>query len=242
MIIYGVGKKHLLTESLDGKCPKCNSDDSISMEVSAKYFHIFWIPFATYGKKVFVICLKCRFNWDLDFLPQQFKEQYAQIKSSIHTPRYLFTGLVLTLLIIVFFIFRGIEKDKRTEEYIYTPKAGDIYEIKTEDNWYTLLTIVNVIDDSVFVCYHKYEIDRKYDLKDLNREKDFDAEIYFYFKDELINLYNEGNVLSVERGPAIIPDDQYQYDFKKGEAERVEDESYIQIDSIKSRPAKPAAK
>ena len=106
MIIFGTGQKHLLTEPLNGKCPKCDSDDSISMEVSAKYFHIFWIPFVTYGKKIYVICLKCGFNWDFDFLPQQFKEQYAQIKSSIHTPRYLFAGLVLTLLAMVFFIFR----------------------------------------------------------------------------------------------------------------------------------------
>lgn len=222
MIIIGIGKKHLLTQPLDDKCPKCDSSNSLTMEVSVDVFFIFIIPFCALAKRIFVKCSNCDFNSNLYFLGQSFKDKYKQLKPSIQTPKHFYIGSILALLLIVFFTFRIIEKDKRTEEYIYTPKVGDIYEVKTEYNWYSLLTIVNVIDDSVFVCFHKYETESRYDLKDLNRERDFDTDIELFLKDELISLYNEGVVLSVERGPPIIP--------------------YVQIDSVESRSAKPTAK
>jgi len=32
---------------------------------------------------------------------------------------------------------------KRIEEYVHTPKTGDVYEVRTQDNYYTLLKIVS---------------------------------------------------------------------------------------------------
>jgi len=242
MIIFGVKEKHLLTEPLNDKCPKCDSDNSLTMEVSVDCFDIFWIPFCALAKRISVKCSQCDFNSNLYFLNQHFKEKYEKLKPSIQTPKYLFTGSVLALLAIVFLVFRGIEKDKRTEEYIHTPMVGDIYEVKSVNNRYSLNMIVKVIGDSVFMCLHKYETDRKYDLKDFDRAKDFGEDIYLYFKDELIKLYKQGLVLSVERGPAIIPYEQYQSELEKGQTDRVGGESYIQPDSTKRQSANPAGK
>ena len=242
MILFGVGQKHLLTEPLNDKCPKCDSDNSLSMEVSVDCFDIFWIPFFPLAKRVFVKCSNCDFNKNLYFLNQHFKDKYKQLKPSISTPRYLYTGAVLALLLIVFLIFRGIAKDKKTKEFVYSPMVGDIYEVKSSNDRYSLNRIVEIIGDSVFVCFHKYETDRKYDLKDFDREGGFDEDIYLYFKDELISLYLDGYVLSVERGPALIPYEQYESELQKSKPDRSKEKSTNPTDSIYKQPASSAAK
>jgi len=199
MIIYGIGGKKLLTEQLTEKCPQCGSDDSFEITIAARYFHIFWIPFFPVGKKSEAYCKKCGFVSEIPSPSEQINAKSTELESRLRAPIYLFTGLVLVLLVIVFIIFRGIEKNKRTDEYVHFPKVGDIYEIKTFDDYYSLLRIEEVFDDSVYVCFHGFEVDRKSGLKELKTKKGWSLERYVYRKSELLQMYEEGYIISIDR-------------------------------------------
>jgi hypothetical protein len=241
MLIFGVGEKELLSKPINICCQNCKSENTSKIKVAVNYFDLFWIPIFPLNKKVRIICSACNFQNDLASLPEEFKDKADKLKNSIKNPKWLFAGTFLIILAAMFFTFQGIRK-AGIEEMINAPKAGDIYEIITVNNYYSLLAIVKVSGDSIFVCFHNYEYGNKAGLTELHKTKDFDRQAYLYFKDELIYNFRDGLILNVIRGTTSLNLDYVIQEEPKIKPDNAKKESDNQSGARKTQSAKPAQK
>jgi hypothetical protein len=88
--------------------------------------------------------------------------------------------------------------DKKNAELMLQPQSGDIYEMATENDHYTLLKVGRVQGDSVFVHINEYEANKRSDLSQL-REEPFSPEEIRFTKQTLRVMLKEGKILNVER-------------------------------------------
>ena len=90
------------------------------------------------------------------------------------------------------------EKDERNAKFIASPRSGDIFEIKTSNNQYTLYKVTLVQGDSVFVAPSNYETNKKTGLADL-KKKEFSAELMGFSLGDLKRMLEEDEIVDVDR-------------------------------------------
>lgn len=198
MIIYGIRNKELIKEHITDKCPDCGTQNSIDMHVFQKYAHVFWIPFFPLGKTGVSQCDHCKQVLKLKEMPSSLANTYENLKSQTKTPIWTFTGLALVAVLITIGIISDKKKDERNAQLILTPRAGDIFEIKTKDNQYTLYKVDQVEGDSIFVQASNYEVNKLTGLNDL-KKKDYSSDIYGFSKTELKEMFNKGEIIDIDR-------------------------------------------
>jgi len=246
MIFLGIGKKKLASEAIGSKCPNCNSDELMAVDVFARYLGILWIPFFSLGKSVSVTCPKCNHQPDLNTFPQPFILECEQLKDINTSPRFLFSGSMLLMLAAVFFIFRsfdGIDDGNTLETYLNKPESGDIYEIKTDEGSYSLLKVLEVKEDSLYVVFHKSETENKSELKTLINKHDFSREKFAFSKEQIIINYDDGLILNIIREgieEEVIPVSDEEQPIKSKEVEPAKQER--KVTKKKSGGAAPAGK
>ena len=197
-ITYGTNAKQLAKEPETGKCPNCGSQNSIDMYVFQKYGHVFWIPFAPMTKTGVSECTSCKQKLELFQMPDLLKTKYEEIKAKTKAPVWTFSGLVLLGLLIIAGTLGAINDNQKNIQFILQPKAGDIYEMVTENSQYTLLKVARVQGDSVFVYINEYETDKQKGLYQL-RDKPFSPGEIAFTKQTLRLMLKEGKILDVER-------------------------------------------
>ena len=79
-----------------------------------------------------------------------------------------------------------------------TPQVGDIFEVKTKDNQYTLYKVDQVQGDSVFIQSSNFEANKVTGLDDL-KKKDYSSDVYGFSKSELKEMLNKGEILDIDR-------------------------------------------
>lgn len=197
-IQYGTKAKELVKEPITTKCPGCGSQNSINMYVFQKYGTLFRIPFAPMAKTGVSECTKCLQKLELFQMPDQLKTKYEEIKAKTKAPVWTFSGLIILGLLIAGGIIGAINDNHRSALLIAQPKAGDIYEMATENSQYTLLKVARVQGDSVYVHINEYETDKQKGLYQL-RDKPFSSEEIAFTKQTLRVMQKEGKILDVER-------------------------------------------
>jgi hypothetical protein len=106
---------------------------------------------------------------------------------------------LLSILAAAFLIFNNIEEKRVISEYLYSPMAGDIYEIKTDDYYYTLFRIMGIDGDTLYISFHLDETETEDGLNDLKLSGGFEEEAYTFTRSEIIERFNEGFILGIER-------------------------------------------
>ena len=104
-------------------------------------------------------------------------------------------------MLIIIGIITDKYKDEENAIRILKPQIGDVYEIKTKGNQYTLLKIEYVFSDSVYVRFNIYETNKTTGLDKLKRNGDnaYTKEIYGFSKAELRKMFNDGNIIDIDR-------------------------------------------
>ncbi|MFZ4798645.1 MAG: hypothetical protein ACOYMA_14195 [Bacteroidia bacterium] len=198
MIVYGSKSKVLATENLMDKCPNCGTQNSVELSVLQKYGHVFWIPFFPMGKTGISNCSHCKQVLELKEMPDNIKVSYENLKPSTKTPIWMFSGLALVAVLIIFGVITNKKKGEKNAQLIITPQSGDIFEIKTKDNQYTLYKIDQVVGDSVFVQTNNYETNKLTGLNDL-KSKEYSEDVVGYTKAELKQMLDNGEIIDIER-------------------------------------------
>jgi hypothetical protein len=198
MIIYGSKSKELAKEILTDKCPNCGTQNSINMHVFQKYAHVFWIPFFPMGKTGVSQCDHCKQVLKLKEMPSSLTTAYENLKAQTKTPIWTFSGLALVAVLITLIVINDKKKDEKNAQLILTPQAGDIFEIKTKDNQYTLYKVDQVQGDSVFVQVSSFEVNKIKGLDDL-KKKEYSEDILGFSKSELKEMFNKGEILDIDR-------------------------------------------
>ena len=201
MIIYGTNSKQLAQEILATTCPNCGSQDSIYMYVFQKYAHVFWIPFFPMKKIGISQCTRCSQVLKLEDMPSSLTSAYHVLKSKTRIPFWTFSGLVIMAVLIVFIRINEKNNDKKKAQYILAPQRGDIFEIKTNSNTYTIFRVEQVSSDSVFVRFCNYETDRSTGIANLKRDHgyDYSPEIFGISKTQMNEKYRQGIIIDIER-------------------------------------------
>ena len=198
MIIYGRKGKILAKEAVTDKCPNCQTQNSIDMYIVQNYAHVFWIPLLPIGKTGVSQCSQCKGVLKLREMPLYLMKTYETVKTKTKTPIWMFLGLAIIAVFIIVNLIDSRKKDQNNSTFITAPKAGDIFEIKTKDNQYTLFKTVWVVGDSVYVNINKYTSDKSSGLAAM-KNKEYSESVYALSKKELKEMFDKGNILGVDR-------------------------------------------
>ncbi|ULQ55204.1 hypothetical protein KJS94_11180 [Flavihumibacter rivuli] len=198
MIIYGTRSTELAKEVLTDKCQNCGTQNCIDMHVFQKYAHIFWIPFFPMGKIGLSQCDHCKQVLKVKEMPASLKASYDNLKAQTKAPIWMFSGLAVVAVLIMTSVVSDKKKDERNAKLILSPQVGDIFEVKTRNNNYTLYRVDQVKGDSVFIQASTYEVNRLKGLKDV-RLKEYSSDVYGFSKIELKEMFSKGEILDINR-------------------------------------------
>ena len=201
MIIYGSKTKQLAKEVLIEKCPNCGTQNSIELYLFQKYAHVFWIPFFPIGKTAVSQCEHCKQILKLKEMSSSLKTSYENLKSQVKTPIWTFAGIALLAILISFGIWNDKENDAKNANLILAPQVGDIFEIKTQENQYTLYKVESVESDSAAIRINQFETNKKSGLTSLKAkgESAYSEDIYSFSKKELKVMLQKGEILDIDR-------------------------------------------
>ena len=201
MIIYGSRNIQLAKETITDKCPNCGTQNSVELNVFQKYAHVFWIPFFPMGKTAVSQCNHCRQILKNKEMPEAFKSNYEVLKAQNKTPLWTFAGLAILVTLISWGVINDKQNDEKNAKLILAPKSGDVFEIKTPENQYTLYKVDRVNGDTAFVRLHQYESNKISGLTDLKQKGDaaYTEETMPYSLSELKEMLNKGEIRDIER-------------------------------------------
>ncbi len=198
MIIYGSRSKQLAKEIVMDKCPHCGSQSSIDMHVFQKYAHVFWIPLFPLGKTGVSQCDHCKQVLKLKQMPSSLTTSYENIKAQTKTPLWMFTGLALIALLITVGIISDKNKDEKNAKLILAPQKGDVFQIKTKEDQYSLLKVNQISGDTVFVQPNNFETNKLSGIREL-KMKDYSEELLAFTKAELKSMLEKEEIIDIER-------------------------------------------
>lgn len=201
MIIYGWSTKVLKQAPLKNiECESCKERAS-HMGITSHYFHVFWIPFFPYAKKIAIVCNHCGHVTEEKQMSSDFKAKIKDIKAAAPTPKYLFSGLGIIVALAIFIAFTRYNTNQKQHGYLESPLAGDIYVLKDNDEAsaykYYLLKINNVEEDSLLVTYNAYSYNGI--PEQLEPEDGFYDFAYKINKDEIAAMNGTGEIIKVIR-------------------------------------------
>jgi hypothetical protein len=201
MIIYGSRTKQLAKEALLDKCPNCGTQNSVELYVFQKYAHVFWIPFFPFGKTAVSQCSHCKQVLKLKEMPSSLRGAYENLQSQAKTPVWTFSGLVIVAVLITTGILNDQKNDAKNAKLVLAPQSGDIFEVKTKENQYTLYKIENIAGDSAFIRINQFETNKVSGLADLRSkgESAYSEDVYLFSKAELKVMLEKGEILDIQR-------------------------------------------
>lgn len=201
MIIYGNRNKQLLGDDVMDKCEHCGNDSSMEMHVFRRYFHLFWIPFVPTKKFGISQCNHCKQMLKDSEMPPKLKASYNAYQANAKTPWWMYSGLVLFSLLVLSVMWSNSNDTKNNQAYFEKPQVGDVYQIKTETNNYTLYKIDEIKKDSIIFEINNFESNRVSGLRKLaNKENGgFDGIKEGYSKQEVIAMKEKGRIEKIVR-------------------------------------------
>lgn len=200
MIFYGTKGHHLKSEKISNiECSYCKKQTSHTVSIFAKYAYLYWIPFFPMGKKAISECDNCKQTLALKDMNEQLKQAYYnKVKPHVKTPIWHWSGLAIVAAIIAFSVYLANQHKKDALIFINEPQTGDVYEYKPND-FYSLLKVVSVSQDSVFVISNNYEIERKSKLHKIDKTSNYTTAPYGISKEEIKQQYASKKILDVDR-------------------------------------------
>jgi hypothetical protein len=176
-------------------CPSCGKEHTVYVYPYYEYFHIFWIPIFPVSKQIVVACVSCDKVFNVNK-----KDLNKDIKSQMKTPKWHFIGLVFMLIFfsyIVYWLSSGQkEAVANMSYYIENPQVGDVYEVQSGYEEYTLMKVAAVKNDTIFLRRNKYVVDNYRGIDKLRESyiDSFNLETDLYTKTEMKEKA-EANVL-----------------------------------------------
>jgi hypothetical protein len=201
MIIFGMKAHQLAKETLFESCQNCKTQNSIDLFIFQKYAHVFWLPFFPLGKIAVTQCQHCKQSLTQNEMPPSFIISADDLKSKTNVPFWTFTGLAIVALFFLVEIISDNKQDAKNNKLILSPQPGDIFEVKTTDNQYSLFKIQTVTSDSVFIRLNQYQTNMESGLGSLKRKGDssYSDEIFSIARAQLKIMVDKGEIINIER-------------------------------------------
>lgn len=207
MILYGRRGENAVTGQVPGLCGNCEKNVEFSYAISNNYFHLFFIPTFPIGKSVGLVCPVCKtVSRDSEINAPFRNELKAQNKEKIKVPFYHFAGLGLIVFFVFYCIYNSKAEAKLTREYLNSPKAGDLYELKLKERSYTVYRLKTANKDTLRFIPNRYETTSAAGLIDLEyKDSTFDQSNFnlpdmVILREKAKEMLNNGELLQIKRG------------------------------------------
>jgi hypothetical protein len=179
----------------DHICYPCKSYDR-EILVYQPYFHFCFIPVFPIGRRQFEMhCRNCGDDTRLDSVLNVYV-------SRVKTPFYLFSALILSAGLAIFWFYWDKNNQKQKIEFVKNPAVGDVYTImkaENNDSRYYFLRIMDLKGDSLLLLHNNLDYG--------GFVSSFAADDYFVKEDtlilkrkQLLDMLNSAEIFSVERG------------------------------------------
>ena len=201
MIIYGSRSKQLLKENVIEKCAHCGTQN-MDVYIFQRYAHIFWIPFFPIGKTAVSQCNNCKQVLKEKEMPPPLRQEINHtLNSKTKTPVWMFSGLALLVILISSMVMDSNKKHERNAALILAPLTGDVFEVTTEDNQYTLFKVEEVQGDTVFLLVNNFQTNKSSGLREIKSkgEAAYSDEIYTIARKDLKEMFDKGKILDINR-------------------------------------------
>jgi hypothetical protein len=199
MIIYGSRPAHLKTVQPSIPCSSCGQTGTLTLSAYSKHAHIFWIPLFPIGRLGISQCAHCKLALDDAGMAGDLKREYHNLKAETRVPIWQFSGLAVIVVIIALITYSGKEDEKKQLEYVADPAVGDIYKYKTETGNYSILKVVAVSADSVFVSPNEYETDRMSGVYKLDKAENYPDFSYGISKNQIKQMHAASDIYDIDR-------------------------------------------
>lgn len=197
MYIIGHKSISLAKEMVPEKCPNCGSMHSIEMNVFQKYVHLFYIPYLPAGKTGISQCSQCNQVLTDKEMPAYLQTAYGQLKAKTKIPIWMFSGLALMMLLIVYQLNNEQRKQKANILAMDQLVAGNVLAFKLEKNNFTLYKIHRINGDSVLIQANEYQSSTAEGLKDI-ADSAYVNDLRYLSKSELKKMAQEGTVIGIQ--------------------------------------------
>jgi len=206
MIIFGTRGRVLKSkEIISYDCEHCNSKNTVTFSVIARYFHIFWIPIFPTSRKVISQCSHCKQVLYKNQMSAKMKQDYASEAANFKRPLTHFFGLFLIGLFFCQVIFFVCKNSLNENEYLKNPKIDDIYKIQ-KNNVYTFYKVSEVKGDTVIFKTHKMLVEKYSGLSELSKKykDDYSDEKIKFTKDQIKSMQDNtksdfGKIYNIDR-------------------------------------------
>lgn len=205
-LIYG--KRSLIIKKFTDHshaCPHCRGLN-LEVKVEKTYYHLFYIPFfPARGKFAVIACGDCGKPYKDPVIEADYYDELEDTyEKQTKNPIYLYTGLILSVLLVMFIIFSNLRYQQLKADCIANPQTGDTYQIREKRagrKYYYYVNVFRVSGDSVFAhpSHNEYlGFVRKMATRDY-----FDTSLVRpYTKQELRQMLEDGMIIKVEREKA----------------------------------------
>ena len=194
MILHGL--KHSIkiihTEFIYYNCPNCNKLYLLELIVFQNYISFLFLPlFPTY-KVVDVRCGNCNVTTPLKNMPESIKLHFKNIKGTIKTSKWMFSGSILIIILFLFTYVFGTKYHESQVKKMLNIKKGNIYGFRVSNDIYLIYRFDKITKDTF---YYK-EIDTFFNSKsDL---KEFPKYIELKYRDTLMNMSTKEYIKKIE--------------------------------------------
>ena len=202
MIFYGTKATPIGVHKAERlKCQNCGEENTLQFEVYARYFHLYWIPTFPLGKVAISSCQHCKHALDHKQFKadQQYQYAYERIKSKTSTPKWHFAGLLILGLLLTWAVVSGIQSGEQQDSYIAQPQAGDVYDVKSEDGYYSTLRVSAVQGDTITVHVNEYAVNKASATHTIDKAENYGEEFMKLTRTEIADMYRKGEITHVKR-------------------------------------------
>ncbi|PIF63334.1 zinc-ribbon domain-containing protein [Flavobacterium sp. 11] len=183
------------------ECPKCESKASITYNVYSRYTHITLIPIFPVSKIIDVECNNCKEIFGYENLSEDIKIKLQSEKeiNILKTPIWMFSGLIILVGYITFWMYTNIQTNDKTNVFIQNPILGDVYNLKFTNGYYSTMRIDQVTKDSVYATQNDYDAYLQYEVDEIDKPENYTNRKVKYSKKDLIILHLEDEIFSITR-------------------------------------------
>jgi hypothetical protein len=110
-------------------------------------------------------CVHCNHSIFYNEMDHDLKEYFKPFKIKKRPALWNFSGIIVTLIILIVFQFNHIKKKEIVKERLDTLKLNRIIAIKTEEGKYTTYKICKIDGKQIKFIYNSYEVENQKGLE-----------------------------------------------------------------------------
>ena len=201
IVLAGTTSYNQKTATVEGECPECHTWATFTYRVLRRYTHLTYLPLFPVDTIIKTQCNHCNSIFDYDKLPENIREKMQRKESQSHfsTPIWMYAGIILLIAFLVYCGYNYFVAKDKTAEWITNPIAGDVYDIKFANGYYSTFRIDKTTTDSVFSTANDFNADLFYETDEIDKPENYTVRKESYSKTDLKKLYEEGSIISIKR-------------------------------------------